>query len=317
MLVGIHKSLGHPLSTWEKSLITSVTALSALIVSPLSGLLADTFGRKMVILLTDFVFILGVLTQALTSSVGGMTVGRFIVGLAIGTGSFVAPLYITELSPSPFRGRLVIIYVLFITIGQVLAFLVGWIFVELNNSATGWRWVVGLGALPALAQGLIMVAMPETPRWLVMKKRGQKARKILLRIFGENTDTSCVADRVLRGIEAEAREKEAAERSILALSEMKIRGTSGLFGAKATWSELINRDGNRRALTIACLLQGLQQLCGIVGREAFHFTHITFYLCENKLKLTNILFYRILLFTSQPPSSQILTLNLPTLSPSL
>lgn len=279
VLVGIHKSLGHPLSTWEKSLITSVTALSALIVSPLSGLLADTFGRKMVILLTDFVFILGVLTQALTSSVGGMTVGRFIVGLAIGTGSFVAPLYITELSPSPFRGRLVIIYVLFITIGQVLAFLVGWIFVELNNSATGWRWVVGLGALPALAQGLIMVAMPETPRWLVMKKRGQKARKILLRIFGENTDTSCVADRVLRGIEAEAREKEAAERSILALSEMKIRGTSGLFGAKATWSELINRDGNRRALTIACLLQGLQQLCGInsiVYFSATIFTNLDF-----------------------------------------
>lgn len=74
-------------------------------MSPISGVLADRLGRKRVVLLADLAFILGATVQAMSGSVGGMILGRSVVGLAVGAGSFVAPLYIVELAPSTFRGR--------------------------------------------------------------------------------------------------------------------------------------------------------------------------------------------------------------------
>jgi len=151
-LVSINSSLGHPLTTLDKSLITSATALFALLVSPVSGVLADRLGRKRVVLLADLAFILGAVIQAVASTVPAMIGGRSIVGLAVGAGSFAAPLYISELSPAPFRGRLMTLNVLFITVGQVVAYVVGWLFVQWGNQNTAWRWIVGLGAVPAGVQ---------------------------------------------------------------------------------------------------------------------------------------------------------------------
>ena len=92
-LVSIGTDLSaRPLSTLDKSLITSSTSLFALIASPLTGVLADHWGRKRVILLADALFVVGALWQALASTVWGMIFGRSIVGLAVGSASFVAPL---------------------------------------------------------------------------------------------------------------------------------------------------------------------------------------------------------------------------------
>jgi SP family myo-inositol transporter-like MFS transporter 13 len=248
-LVSINSSLGHPLTTLDKSLITSATALFALLVSPVSGILADALGRKKVVLLADSAFILGAIVQAATSSVPGMIAGRSIVGLAVGAGSFVAPLYIAELAPAPFRGRLVTLNVLFITIGQVVAYIVGWAFVQWGSESTNWRWMVGLGALPAAIQCLIMIVMPETPRWLVKVDRHDEGRSVLNKVF--------------KGIVNEVREEEEAKRG--RLRSQKKKGTESWFASsKDNWKELFRTGGNRRALAIACLLQGLQQLCGFV-----------------------------------------------------
>jgi SP family myo-inositol transporter-like MFS transporter 13 len=81
-----------PLTTLDKSLITSCTSLFALIASPLTGVLADRLGRRKVILGADALFALGALVQALTSQVWGMILGRSIVGLAVGSASAVTPL---------------------------------------------------------------------------------------------------------------------------------------------------------------------------------------------------------------------------------
>ena len=81
-----------PLSTLDKSLITSCTSLFALIASPLAGVAADKWGRKKAIVAADALFVLGAVWQAVTSSVRGMIVGRSVVGLAIGGASLVAPL---------------------------------------------------------------------------------------------------------------------------------------------------------------------------------------------------------------------------------
>jgi SP family myo-inositol transporter-like MFS transporter 13 len=260
-LVSVNSSLGHPLTTLDKSLITSATALFALLVSPVSGVLADSLGRKRVVLLADLAFILGAVIQAITQTVAGMIIGRSVVGLAVGAGSFVAPLYIAELAPAPFRGRLITLNVLFITIGQVIAYIVGWAFVEWGNQDTGWRWMVGLGAVPAGLQCLVMVFMPETPRWLVMLDRRDKAKAVLRKVFGGGIEIEGLAGVVLKGIESEVREEQEARRG-----RFQPQGHESWFsGSKDLWLELFRVPGNRRALTIACLLQGLQQLCGFVS----------------------------------------------------
>jgi SP family myo-inositol transporter-like MFS transporter 13 len=262
-LVSVNSSLGHPLTTLDKSLITSATALFALLVSPISGILADALGRKKVVLLADSAFILGAIVQAATFSVPGMIAGRSIVGLAVGAGSFVAPLYIAELAPAPFRGRLITLNVLFITIGQVVAYIVGWAFVQWGSESTNWRWMVGLGALPAAIQCLIMIVMPETPRWLVKVDRHDEARSVLNKVFGAGAEIQRMVDGVLKGIVNEVLEEEKAKRG--RLRSQKKKGTESWSASmKDNWKELFRTGGNRRALTIACLLQGLQQLCGFV-----------------------------------------------------
>jgi MFS transporter, SP family, solute carrier family 2 (myo-inositol transporter), member 13 len=136
-LVSIGTDLSQrPLTTLDKGLITSCTSLFALVASPIAGVLADRVGRKNIILFADGLFTIGALWQALTSSVWGMIFGRSIVGLAIGGASLIVPLYISELAPSHLRGRLVTVSLLFITGGQVIAYLVGWAF---STMSSGWR----------------------------------------------------------------------------------------------------------------------------------------------------------------------------------
>jgi SP family myo-inositol transporter-like MFS transporter 13 len=263
-LVSIKSSLGHPLTTFDKSIVTSVTALFALLVSPVSGMIADRLGRKRVVVLADVAFILGAIIQAISASVWVMVLGRAIVGLAVGAGSFVVPLYIAELAPAPFRGRLVTLNILFITIGQVVAYIIGWAFVEWGNESTGWRWIVGLGAVPAVIQLIVMFKMPETPRWLVKVGRHDEAKSVLNKVFGGGIEIQRMVDSVLKGIEKEVRDEEEAKGTRIRSQKRKGKPTWH-SDIKDTWDELLRIDGNRRALTIACLLQGLQQLCGFVS----------------------------------------------------
>ncbi|KAK0674528.1 general substrate transporter [Cercophora samala] len=254
-LVSLGSSLSNrPLDYLDKSLITASTSLFALLISPFSSVLADSLGRKRVILVADVLFILGAGVQAACSTVWVMVVGRSIVGMAVGAASFVVPLYIAELAPAEHRGRLVTMNVIFITLGQVVAYIVGYGFGEYGHPETAWRWMVGLGGLPAVVQLFMMTIMPETPRWLVMVGRGLEARGVVEKVAGGKVAAREV-DATVKSIEIEVREEQDARRL------RRRRGDS-----KAGWAEgfdeLFNIRRNKRALAIACLLQGLQQLCG-------------------------------------------------------
>jgi SP family myo-inositol transporter-like MFS transporter 13 len=188
-----------------------------------------------------------------------MVTGRSIVGAAVGSASFVVPLYISELAPSPFRGRLVVVSSLFVTAGQVVAYVVGWLFSEKIH---GWRWMVGLGALPAAVQVCLLWFMPETPRWLVKVGRRDIARKVLGRVYRvcEGVDEKKLVGLVLRRVE-----KDILEEEDLAGERMgKTRWSTKLDKVQDNFTQLVNVGGNKRALIIACLLQGTQQLCGFV-----------------------------------------------------
>lgn len=248
--------LARPLTTLDKSLITSATSFFALVASPLTGLLADALGRRPVILLASVLFVLGALLQAFSHTVSMMILGRSVVGLAVGSASFVAPLYISELSPSPFRGRLVTVSSLFITAGQVVAYVVGWGFSE---TQAGWRWMVGLGAAPALIQLILLMGMPETPRYLVQRGKTADGRRVLSRVYGAGPGMDGLVAAVLRRVEREILEEEA-----LAGPSAKNQGSwkAKMQHISHQFSQLVAVGPNRRALTIACMLQGFQQLCG-------------------------------------------------------
>ena len=168
--------------------------------------------------------------------------------------------YIGELSPSQFRGRLVTISILFITIGQMVAYLVGYL---LSTHAHGWRWMVGLGALPAAVQVVLLLALlPESPRWLVRAGREDEARAVLESVY--NHDTRAIVKEVMAGIKREIRAEETAtERRGVAMASQK-RARLGTQWLMELWGELLCVKSNRRALAVACLIQGLQQLCGFV-----------------------------------------------------
>lgn len=255
-LVSIGPDLSRPLTNLDKSLITSCTSLFALIASPLAGILADKLGRKGVIVVADVLFIIGALWQAIATSVWGMIGGRSIVGLAVGSASLVVPLYISELSPSTFRGGLVTLSILFVTLGQVVAYTAGWM---LSSKPHGWRWMVGLGAAPAALQFVLLIFLPETPRWLVKNGDTQLARVVLSKVYG---GAISIVEKVLRAIDKEIEEEEAASKQNLAF--VPGRSVTWFNLIQSAFTELFRIGGNRRALTIACLLQGLQQLCGFV-----------------------------------------------------
>ena len=252
-LVSIGRDLDNrPLTTFDKSMITAITSFCALLTAPETGYLADKYGRRFVILVGNLLFIGGALVQAASSSVSVMVVGRSLVGAAIGYASCATPLYITELSPAPMRGRLVTIQSLFITGGQVLAYFVGW---GLAYSVNGWRWMVGLGAVPAIIQLCLLTQMLETPRWLVKSGNQERARIVLAKVYnGLPSDRrQKTVETVLANIQTEVAQEEE-------LFNPAVHSTSANF--KHTLKSLLRTPGNRRALTIACMLQALQQLCG-------------------------------------------------------
>lgn len=121
--------------------------------------------------------------------------------------------------------------------------------------------MVGLGAVPAVLQFLLMIFLPETPRWLMKAGRKRKARVVLERVYA--AELGPVAEEILRGIEIEMAEEEEATQSM----HYSVPGDHAwpwLTQLNHGLVELFGIGGNRRALTIACLLQGLQQLCGFV-----------------------------------------------------
>jgi SP family myo-inositol transporter-like MFS transporter 13 len=162
--------------------------------------------------------------------------------------------YISELAPSHARGRLVTILSLFITGGQVVAYIVGWLF---STTPGGWRWIVGIGAFPAFFQLVILAFLPETPRWLVQAGLDARAKTVLKKIYQDCPGRDRVVDRLVRVISGEI-DQEASE-----MGQPKSRGTKPqwLHDTLQRGQQLLH-GGNRRALIIAMMLQAVQQLCG-------------------------------------------------------
>src|SRR5215470_11423850 len=173
------------LGSFEQGLVVAAVPIGAVAGAAIAGPAADRYGRRLMILLAASVFIVGALGSAAAPGLAILVIARIVIGVAIGLASAAAPVYISEVAPPESRGRLVSFFQLAVTVGILVAYLVGLAF----NGIEGWRWMLGLGCVPALALGFGMLRMPQSPRWLVMTGDDFKARAVLAKIRVDDPDT--------------------------------------------------------------------------------------------------------------------------------
>uniref|UniRef100_A0A2N9F409 Major facilitator superfamily (MFS) profile domain-containing protein n=1 Tax=Fagus sylvatica TaxID=28930 RepID=A0A2N9F409_FAGSY len=168
-------------SSFLQETIVSMALVGAIIGATAGGWLNDAYGRKKATLISDVVFAVGSIVMAAAPDPYVLIAGRLLVGLGVGVASVTAPVYIAEASPSEIRGGLVSTNVLMITGGQFISYLVNLAFTEVPGT---WRWMLGISGVPAVIQFILMLFLPESPRWLFMKNDKSKAISVLSKIYG-------------------------------------------------------------------------------------------------------------------------------------
>ena len=184
------------LSSLYIGIVVSAVLIGAVIGAAIGGDLADHVGRRKMILVAALIFALGAIGTSVTPNVVLLILGRVVVGVAIGIASEVTPLYISEVAPAKMRGSLVSLNQLAITIGIVVSYLVDYALAP----SSGWRYMLGLAAVPAAILGLGMLPLPDTPRWLMNHNEPDKARKVLKRIRGNDVDVEKEINEIQQGL---------------------------------------------------------------------------------------------------------------------
>lgn len=166
------------LTTFVHEIVVGIVLLGAAIGAGFSGRLTDFYGRRRLMMVAAAAFLIGTLISALAPHVFWIVIGRLIVGFAIGVASYAAPLYISEVAPKDKRGALVIINTIMVTGGIVVAYIIAIVLAPYG----AWRWMFGLGVIPAVLLGLGVLALPDSPRWLAKHDLMTKALCVLQRI---------------------------------------------------------------------------------------------------------------------------------------
>jgi MFS transporter, SP family, arabinose:H+ symporter len=160
--------------------LVSGASLGAAAGAILAGPLADRFGRKTLLIVDAGIYAGGAILSAVTPDAPVLLIARTLIGLAIGADSAIATAYIAEYAPKSRRGSLAMLQQWMITVGILVAYIVALIIFSAfpgSAASVGWRLVLGLGAVPALAGLVLRTQMPESPRWLLRHRRYQAAQR--------------------------------------------------------------------------------------------------------------------------------------------
>lgn len=155
-----------------------------------TGLLADIFGRKKMIVLSAVIFIVGVLISSNACNFESLLWGRLIMGIGVGISAILIPLYLSETVPANLRGRAVASFQLLLTIGILLANLIGLAFTSSGN----WRAMFLVLVIPGLIFLIGAIFLPESPTWYFMKNKVEKAKKVLSKFYMEENVNVIVSD---------------------------------------------------------------------------------------------------------------------------
>lgn len=201
----------------------------------LSGAFIDKIGSRMAIIVNALVFAIGAVLLAFSYSYGWLLVGRFIVGFAVALSAVSECIYISEISTAHNRGMLVSLNEVAITVGFLLAYIIGWLFIDRRE---GWRYMFGLSALPAAGQLFGMLKLPNSPHFLVLKHRDQEAE---------------AAVRHLRQLKSTDEVRQE-------LTHIRLSLEAGR--SQSCWTLCSSADGLRSAMLIAFGLVMAQQFTG-------------------------------------------------------
>jgi sugar porter (SP) family MFS transporter len=229
---------------WAVSSLTLTATLAMMVSGPLS----TAFGRRTILKYAAVFYAISAIGSALAPSFAFLVVARMIGGFGVGASLIIAPMYIAEISPPNLRGRMVSFNQLNIVLGISVAFFTNYLILRLGQSGIdwaqalkigehNWRWMLGLETLPAIFYFLFLFIVPESPRWLIMKGRGDEAKEILLKVSSQ----------------------EQAEKDIVAIKATLSEETKK---KKVPISELF-KPALRLVLTIGIVVAVLQQITGI------------------------------------------------------
>jgi SP family arabinose:H+ symporter-like MFS transporter len=197
----VYLRLDFKLSPFETGQVASVLLWGCAVGAALAGYLSDRYGRRAVLFMAGVLFCISALGAAFPTHLWQLLVARVLGGLAIGSASLIAPLYIAEIAPAKVRGTLVTLNQLAIVSGILIAFMSNYGLAHLARD--NWRWMFGLGAVPALALCVSLVWIPESPRWLL--QRGQRDRAgAVLRQISPGEDTDAEMNEIARAISEES-----------------------------------------------------------------------------------------------------------------
>lgn len=229
------------LNAFEQGSVVSVLLIGAVIGATSAGRLSDRYGRRALLGAIGVVFIIGTAIVTAASGYVVLMAGRVILGLAVGAASATVPVYLSEISPTKIRGRLLTMNQLMITLGILVAYLVNLAFA----SSEMWRAMFAVGAIPAaLLVASSLWLLPESPQWLIAHGQVERARRGIASVTDEATADELIARAQQRiGADREKRRQNAA--------------TSGQ-GAK----RLLAPDV-RPALIVGLTLAAVQQFGGI------------------------------------------------------
>ncbi len=167
---------------------TGCALVGCAIGAAIAGVLSDWLGRKKVLILSAILFFISAVGTALPKNITTFIIYRIIGGLGVGAASMSSPMYIAEISPARIRGRMVSVNQFAIVTGFLVVYFVNY-FIALQgdqmwNQESGWRWMFGSEALPALLLLVLLFFVPESPRWLTKQNRSEEALEILTRVNG-------------------------------------------------------------------------------------------------------------------------------------
>jgi sugar porter (SP) family MFS transporter len=167
------------LDVYEHGLTVSIALIGTVVGAMVGGIPTDRIGRKKTLFWIAVLFLVSAIGSALAIDWYTFLLFRFIGGLAVGCSSVTAPMYISELSPASHRGRLVAMFQFNVVLGILIAFVSNYLLQNVGDNA--WRWMLGIIAFPAALFLVLILFIPESPRWLIVKRNLHEEAKDILR----------------------------------------------------------------------------------------------------------------------------------------
>src|SRR5271168_1772957 len=172
------------LSEWSLGVTVSSALAGTVIGAMTGGLPGEKYGRRDSLRLMAVLYLVSSVGCAFAWNWPALLVFRFIGGLGIGGSSVLGPMYIAEIAPSRWRGRLVGMFQFNVVFGILVAYFSNYVIGRMGFGLDEWRWMLGIAALPAAFFFVMLFGIPESPRWLVKRQRVDEARSVL-RLVGE------------------------------------------------------------------------------------------------------------------------------------